>query len=89
MVRILPIIWIVDFALVDEREKNRMREELEELGALISKLRLGDYEMMRTVPHMCVCTGGGTHRVYSIVATYLRASPPIPQKGGWIILTIS
>jgi hypothetical protein len=37
--------WIVDFALVDEREKNRLQEELDELGALISKLRLGDDEM--------------------------------------------
>ena len=45
MVRILPVTWNVDFALVDEREKNRMREESEELGALISKLRLGDDEM--------------------------------------------
>ena len=45
MARILPITWAVDFALVDEREKNRMREESEELGALISKLRLGDDEM--------------------------------------------
>jgi hypothetical protein len=35
----------VDFALVDEREKNRMREEPHELGALVSKLRLGDDEM--------------------------------------------
>jgi hypothetical protein len=53
MVRILPIIWIVDFALVDEREKNRMREESEELGALISKLRLGDDEMsIETYIHM-------------------------------------
>jgi len=45
MARILPITWALDFALVDEREKNRMREESEELGALISKLRLGDDEM--------------------------------------------
>jgi hypothetical protein len=45
MARILPVTWNVDFALVDEREKNRMREESEELGALISKLRLGDDEM--------------------------------------------
>ena len=40
-----PIQWNVDFALVDEREKNRMQEESHELGALISKLRLGDDEM--------------------------------------------
>jgi hypothetical protein len=33
-----PIQWNVDFALVDERENNRMREESHELGALISKL---------------------------------------------------
>jgi hypothetical protein len=43
--RILPATWNVDFALVDEREKNRMREESNELGALISKLQLGDDEM--------------------------------------------
>jgi hypothetical protein len=29
MTRILPVTWSVDFALVDEREKNRMREESE------------------------------------------------------------
>ena len=34
-----------DFALVDERKKNRMREDSDELRALISKLRLGDDEM--------------------------------------------
>jgi hypothetical protein len=45
MVRILPTTWNVDFALVDEREKNRMREGLAELGAMISKLRLDDDEM--------------------------------------------
>jgi hypothetical protein len=45
MARILPTTWDVDFSLVDEREKNRMQEESHELGALISKLRLGDYEM--------------------------------------------
>jgi hypothetical protein len=39
------IQWNVDFALVDEREKNKMREESHELGALISKLRLGEDEM--------------------------------------------
>jgi hypothetical protein len=39
-----PIQRNVDFALVDEREKNIMREESHELGALIS-LRLGDDEM--------------------------------------------
>jgi hypothetical protein len=45
MVRILPTTWNVDFALVDEREKNRMRVESDEHGAMISKLRLGDDEM--------------------------------------------
>jgi hypothetical protein len=44
MARILHVTWNVDFALVDEREKNRMREESEELGALISKC---DWVMMR------------------------------------------
>jgi hypothetical protein len=37
-----PIQWNVDFALVDKRENNRMREQSHELGALISKLQLGD-----------------------------------------------
>ena len=32
MACILPSTWNVDFALVDEREKNRMGEELDELG---------------------------------------------------------
>jgi hypothetical protein len=45
MACILPATWNVNFALVDEREKNRMREELNELGALISKLQLGDDAM--------------------------------------------
>ena len=45
MAHILYATWNVDFALVDEREENRMREEKDELGALISKLRLGDDEM--------------------------------------------
>ena len=44
---IVPTTWNVDFALVDEREKNKMQEKLDELGALISKLRLGDGEMPR------------------------------------------
>ena len=35
----------VHFALVDEMEKNKMQEEVDELGALISNLRLGDDEM--------------------------------------------
>jgi hypothetical protein len=38
MARILPATWNVNFALVDEREKNRMREETNEFDALISKL---------------------------------------------------
>jgi hypothetical protein len=37
--------WNVDFALVDEREKNKMQEESHELATLISKLPLGDDEM--------------------------------------------
>jgi hypothetical protein len=42
MARILLATWNVDFALVDEREKNRMQEVSYEFDALISKLRLGD-----------------------------------------------
>jgi hypothetical protein len=38
MARILPATWNVEFALVDEREKNRIQEESDELGALILKL---------------------------------------------------
>ena len=38
MAHILPTTWNVDFALVDEREKNRMREKSYELCAVISKL---------------------------------------------------
>ena len=45
MAHILPATWNVDFALVDEREKNRLQEELDELGALVSKLRLGNDKM--------------------------------------------
>ena len=45
MARILLATWNVDFALVDEREKNVMWEDLNELGALISKLRLDDDEI--------------------------------------------
>jgi len=45
MVRILPATWNVDFALVDAREKNKMREESDEFGAQISKLQLDDDEM--------------------------------------------
>ena len=45
MAHILLVTWNVDFALVDEREKNRMQKESYELGALISKLQLGDDEM--------------------------------------------
>jgi hypothetical protein len=53
MACILPATWNVDFALVDEREKNRMQEESDELGALILKLWLGDDEMsFETYIHM-------------------------------------
>ena len=45
MARILHVTWNVDFALIDEREKNRMQKESYELGALISKLRSGGDEM--------------------------------------------
>ena len=41
----IPATWNVDFALVDEGEKNRNQEEYYELGALISNLCLGDDEM--------------------------------------------
>jgi hypothetical protein len=43
MTHTLPTTWNVD--LVDEREKNRMWEESNELDAPISKLQLGDDEM--------------------------------------------
>ena len=45
MARTLPTTWNVDFALVDESGKKKMQEESDVLGALISKLRLGDDEM--------------------------------------------
>ena len=45
MARILPATWNVDFALVDEREKNVIWEDSYELGAQISKLWLDDDEM--------------------------------------------
>jgi hypothetical protein len=32
MARILPATWNVDFALVDERKKNKMKEESDKLG---------------------------------------------------------
>ena len=38
MPHISPATWNVDFSLVDEREKIRLQEEQDELGALISKL---------------------------------------------------
>jgi hypothetical protein len=38
MVCILHATCYVGFALVDERGKNRMQEESNEIGALISKL---------------------------------------------------
>ena len=46
MARILLATWNVDFVLVDERKKNRMREESYEFDALVSKLQLGDDEML-------------------------------------------
>ena len=45
MARMLLATWNVDFSLVDERKNNSMQEESNELGALISKLGLGDDEM--------------------------------------------
>jgi hypothetical protein len=45
MTHMLQTTWNVEFALVDERVKNRMQKESDELGALISKSRLGDDEM--------------------------------------------
>ena len=45
MARILPATWNVDYALVDEREKNKMQKDSNEFGAQISKLQLGDDEM--------------------------------------------
>ena len=38
MTHILLATWKVNFALVDEIEKNRLQEESDELDALISKL---------------------------------------------------
>ena len=38
MVCILHAAWNIDFALVDERDKNRMQKETHEVGAMISKL---------------------------------------------------
>ena len=38
MACIVLATWNVYFSLVDERERNRMREESNELGSLISKL---------------------------------------------------
>ena len=53
MTRILLATWNVDIALVDERERNRMQKESDELGAMISKFRLGDAEMFfETYIHM-------------------------------------
>ena len=45
MARILPATWNVDFALVNEKKVNRIQEEWNEFGALISNLRLGDDEI--------------------------------------------
>ena len=44
-IRVTSVEWNFDFAIVDEREKNRMQKTPNELGALISKLQLGDDEM--------------------------------------------
>ena len=44
-IRVTSVEWNFDFALVDEREKNRMQKKSDELGALVSKLQLGDDEM--------------------------------------------
>ena len=53
MTRIFLATWNVDFALVDEREKNGMQNESDELGVVISKLQLGDDEMsIETYIHM-------------------------------------
>ena len=38
MICIYRATWNVDFALVDEKEKNRIKKESDELGASISKL---------------------------------------------------
>jgi hypothetical protein len=38
MACILHATWNIEFALVDEKEKNKLHEESDELGALISKL---------------------------------------------------
>jgi hypothetical protein len=46
MTHILFATWNVEFSLVDERGNNRLQEESDELGALISKLRLGDVEIL-------------------------------------------
>jgi hypothetical protein len=43
-VTFLPTTWNVDFALVDERERNRMQEKSNELGVLIQSC---DWVMMR------------------------------------------
>jgi hypothetical protein len=49
----LPATRNVDFNLVDEKEKYRMQEESDELGALISNLWLDDDEMsIETYIHM-------------------------------------
>jgi hypothetical protein len=46
MARILSTTWNVDFSLVDEREHNKMQEESDDLGAMTSRLRLSDDEML-------------------------------------------
>ena len=44
MAHILPATWNVNFAQVGDKEKNKMQEELDELGALIYSC---DWVMMR------------------------------------------
>ena len=56
---VLPAMWNVGFAMVDEREKDRMHKELDELGALVSKLPLGGDEM--SVETYIRMEGGGDY----------------------------
>ena len=50
--RILHGTWNVDYALVDERENNKMQEDPNKLGVLITKLRLDDEEMLNRDLHL-------------------------------------
>ena len=47
MACMLPVTWNIDFALVDDREKNIMPKESYDykVGAMVSKLQLGDDEL--------------------------------------------